>query len=103
MNKEDIYQDARNAFGTDLQMIILAEECSELSKATLKLVRFGIEPWDNSDLIGKLAEEIADVRLMIEQAEYMFAIKEEVKKIEKEKLERLEDRIRRHNDEVLLS
>lgn len=54
-------------YGLESQLNILSEELSELNKEICKYKRFG-------NNIPAIAEEIADVRIMLEQVEYLFGI-----------------------------
>lgn len=57
-----------NTYGTNNQMDIAIEEMSELTKALLKLRRYGT----NSKTIGDVKEEMADVHIMLQQLELIF-------------------------------
>lgn len=67
MNYRDknLYKDAVNIFGADLQQIVAIEECSELQKELTKAIR-GKGNFDS------LAEEIADVEIMLEQIKLIY-------------------------------
>ena len=59
-----LYKAAVKKWGLPLQMGMLMEECAELIQATSKVIRKGdreMNTWRN------LAEEMADVEIMIEQ------------------------------------
>jgi hypothetical protein len=58
----DIYKRARDLYGRDVELIKLAEECSELAQAALKIR--GRE--DSLCHVNQLAEEIADIEKMKE-------------------------------------
>lgn len=96
---KEIFDKARQLWSLDSQLMMLAEECSELSQASLKLIRrFKLERqlMKGAPEIEKLAEEIADVQLMIDEALYYFkwsGIIEKAGNYRKAKLERLEKRI----------
>ena len=60
-------------YGTKIQLIIAIEEMSELTKALTKTIR-GYD-WRNN-----LIEEIADVRIMLEELEIIFKCHDEVHK-----------------------
>lgn len=95
--KSEIYDDAFHVFGIDLQLTLLMEECSELTKSASKLLRGRKGVWDENEnnFLNKmkLAEEIADVEIMIEQVINMFAIKCTVEEQKDKKLKRLKERI----------
>ncbi|PHM24614.1 hypothetical protein [Xenorhabdus ehlersii] len=60
MDKTTLYQKAMQVWGYDKQLCKLAEEASELSAEACRVLNFhGLE--------NGLAEEIADVEIMIEQ------------------------------------
>lgn len=59
MNKQELYEKAIDKWGFHTQSIILMEECAELIQAVSKLHRTG-NP-------NQMFEEMADVRIMIEQ------------------------------------
>lgn len=82
----DIYTKAIKTFGALPQMVIAIEECSELQKEITKIIR------KKGDLTN-LAEEIADVEIMLEQVKLHFSIGAMVEVIKEEKLTRLEKRL----------
>jgi NTP pyrophosphatase (non-canonical NTP hydrolase) len=67
MNKREskkLYKEAIEKWGLSLQFGMLIEECAELIQAVNKVLRKGdsdVDTWHN------LAEEMADVEIMIEQ------------------------------------
>ena len=75
-------------YGTESQLRQLQEECAELIVACSKILRMS----DKS--INNLIEEIADVRVMIEQIEYLYGIKSLVKDEMIYKVERQLERIK---------
>lgn len=81
-------------YGTKSQCGQAIEECGELIVALCKLIRYGVRNWDlnRQNVIG----EIADVKVMIEQLEYILGCRDEVEKVMNQKLDR---QIRRINDE----
>ena len=80
----DIYQAAITEWGNDAQIDVAIEEMAELTTALLHHKR-GRE--------ANVAEEIADVRIMIAQLELIFKNGDEVEKIKKEKIDRLARRL----------
>lgn len=74
---------AVNNFGENAQMIVAIEECSELQKEITKIIR-------NKGNLENLAEEIADVEIMIEQLKYMYKLYNQVSVHKREKIKRLE-------------
>ena len=59
-----IYDRALGAYGEQNQCMVLMEECSELIQAVSKVLRYGNTP----ETLDHMAEEIADVSIMLEQA-----------------------------------
>lgn len=82
----DVYLEAIKTFGALPQMVIVMEECSELQKEISKIIR------EKGDL-ENLAEEIADVEIMLEQIKLHFSIGAMVEGIKAKKLTRLEKRV----------
>lgn len=99
-----IYRAAIEVFGGDLQVAVAIEEMAELTKELCKAQRklFEIEMLlgdgeiDNHD---EIAEEIADVQIMMEELMLLFGIPTEVQAARKRKLERLEMRIEKAREE----
>lgn len=60
-----------NHYGVDSQVLMAIEEMSELTKEICKYKR-------GNDNREKLIDEIADVKIMIEQVEYLFKLSKEV-------------------------
>ncbi|RXM53935.1 hypothetical protein DP134_14045 [Clostridium tetani] len=84
-NKE-IYKKAISTYGLYAQMDMVFEEMSELQKELCKFKR-------GKNTVGNIAEEIADVKIMLEQMELAFDIKDKVKFEKDLKIKRLEERI----------
>ena len=84
--KENTYKLALAKFGEMAQINMVFEESAELQKELCKYLRG--EKNEN-----KIAEEIADVRIMLEQMELHFDIEKEIKEIMIEKVNRLKLRI----------
>lgn len=95
MEKEMIYKKALSKYGIELQMLVCIEECSELIKALTKYRRIGIdqEYEECGNIVKNIAEEIADVKIMIEQVTMALDIYSEVNLQQMFKLERLEHRL----------
>ena len=81
MDRYKIYSKMIEKYGFEKQMLIAVEECSELQKEVLKYLR-GRENYT------EVAEEIADVEIMIEQLKMMFNNKAEVENFKARKIER---------------
>ena len=86
MKREEILKSAIARYGREAQMIIAVEEMAELTKELSKFLRGA----HNEDAI---AEEIADVRIMLDQLQIMFDCAGKVKMYEAAKVERLRNRL----------
>lgn len=86
LDGRDIYRRALKTFGTDLQTLVAIEEMSELQKELCKNRR-------GKENQTHIAEEIADVQIMLEQMMILYDCTEIVKKFRLYKLSRLEARI----------
>lgn len=72
MRDSTAYKKAVKKWGNDLQLTMLQEECAELIQAVSKVRRYGLGYQDDMKFIDNLAEEIADVEIMINQAKFMY-------------------------------
>lgn len=89
VSKEEIYQYAINHWGEELQLGMLSEEIGELFIAINRFRRGRITDKD------KIAEEIADVVIMLEQLAFMFKIdNKSIEGWKTSKLEKLESMVR---------
>lgn len=79
---EEILAEAIGTFGTDMQLTVAIEEMSELTKEICKAKR-GAKNQDN------IAEEMADVYIMLKQLEMIFCNSLEVDRAIEKKLKRL--------------
>lgn len=79
--------DAIQHYGTEAQQIKAVEEMSELTKELCKRLA-------GADNVLQIAEEIADVRIMMDQLEMMFCCAGRARAYRAAKLRRLEQRIR---------
>lgn len=95
MEKETIYNKALSTYGREHQMLVCIEECSELIKALTKYCRIGIdlEYTECGKVVNSIAEEIADVKIMLEQVTMALDIHGEVNRQQIAKVERLEHRL----------
>lgn len=91
-NEEDICRAALDKWGPQKQTLKLFEEMSELQDAMCKQM-------DGRDSNSHVAEEIADVLLVLEQMIILHDCEQEVIKIKEEKLERLRMRIEKEVQE----
>ena len=78
--------DAITTFGADAQQKMLLEEMSELQKEICK-------HWRGKDNLAEIAEEIADVEIMLDQMKMIYSCAGRVRAIRASKLRRLEQRI----------
>lgn len=87
--RKAVYLTAKDAFGHTTQLTVALEELSEAQKEICKVLR------GQGDL-SKLAEEIADATIMLEQLREMFGLNEEVCQVMDEKVIRLKHTIERN-------
>ena len=101
---EKIYRAAIEVFGGDLQVAVAIEEMAELTKELCKAQRklfaaqmfIGDGEIDNHE---EIAEEIADVLIVLEEMMLLFGVEAEAQGARKRKLERLEMRIEKAREE----
>ena len=87
----DVYLEAIKTFGALPQMVIVMEECSELQKEISKIIR-------EKGNLENLAEEIADVEIMLEQLKLIFTIHNKVTEQKGEKIKRLKQTIEKNKE-----
>lgn len=87
-----VLEAAIRIYGKEAQTKMVLEEMSELQKEICKA-------WRGRDNIGNIAEEIADVEIMLDQLKIMLGIEIEVDQYRNEKLLRLEQRLWREQYE----
>lgn len=85
--RKQVYIDAIEKYGHTAQTMVAIEEMSELTKELCKLINRG---GNNMD---RVAEEIADVTIMLEQLRIMYDINKEVCEHMDLKVERLSQRM----------
>ena len=73
-------------YGTLMQIIVAIEEMAELTKELCKQLR-------GRDNLEEIAEEIADVEIVLEEQKMLFDCAERVKGYEAEKIQRLRERL----------
>ena len=95
MNK--VLADAIATYGTKSQEDKVIEECSELIKAILKL-RYNEEDYKIPILKDAIAEEMADVEIMLEQMKMIHDNRELVESQKAKKIERLERRLKKKHE-----
>lgn len=101
---KNIYWSAIKTFGYDLQIAVAIEEMAELTKELCKAQRvtfagrggLGDGLIDNYD---EIAEEIADVQIVLDEMMWAFGVAAEVQYARKQKLARLEMRIEKAREE----
>ena len=84
---EMILQKAIDTYGADAQEWMAIEEMSELAKEICKNKR-------GKDNREEIADEIADVKIMLAQLEMIFGVQKEVEKHYETKIDRLNQRLR---------
>lgn len=89
VSEEELYKAAVQKFGERAQILVTIEEMSELTKALLKYIRHeDFNQGDYDDIVESIAEERADVSIMLNQLTVIFGKNEDA---ETEKLEHLAD------------
>lgn len=87
MTERQIYKQAVEKWGTDAQILMVFEEMSELQKELCK-------NWRGKDNAEQIAEEIADVEIVLAQLKMIYGISGIVRQFHEEKLMRLEQRLK---------
>lgn len=94
LQRREIYQAAIDTWGEDNQLIVAVEEMAELTKEICKRQR-------GDGNIDHICEEIADVRICLEQLEMIFGCEDSVYGIMQQKAGRLLERIQiSHRDKT---
>ena len=83
-----VCQLAVDKWGEELQIKVAIEECAELIKELAKLGRM-----INGSSIENIAEEIADVEIMLQQLKIIFGCDFDVENFKLNKIERLNQRL----------
>lgn len=92
MNNRTVYEDALNTWGAEAQTKMLFEEIGELMQAVCKAGR--VENWEQRmEVWHNIAEEIADVKIMLGQMEVLFDVEDAVETCKQEKIARLMKRL----------
>lgn len=86
-----ILKRAIETFGKDAQIEMAVEEMAELIFAIQKLKRAG--SWSDANTFAQLTEEMADVKIMLQQLEMIFGNQHMVDQFVDMKIERLNERI----------
>lgn len=93
LEREKIYMKAIETYGEEAQITMVFEEGSELQKALCKYLRKE-HTMNKIELLPSIAEEIADVEIMLEQMKLLFGINNEVENFKVFKVDRLKERLK---------
>ena len=85
---EEMINRIADMYGKEPQLVMLMEECGELIQACSKLIR------SKDRAVNNLIEELADVRIMIEQIEHLYGLKSLVEDEMEFKLKRQLERMK---------
>lgn len=88
-DRKKVYEQAINLYGAEAQIHMVLEEMSELTKELCKSFRPG------GTTLDKIADECADVTIMLEQLRIIFDMNDQVCEHMDKKIERLMGRIER--------
>lgn len=86
INESEVLQRALDTYGSLPQIVMVFEEMSELQKELCKYLRGKYSP-------ASVAEEIADVEIMLEQMKMLFCCADDVRDVRRRKVERLNVRL----------
>lgn len=86
INETEVLQRALDTYGLLPQIVMVFEEMSELQKELCKYLRGKCSP-------ASIAEEIADVEIMLEQMKMLFCCTDDVSNERRRKVERLKERL----------
>ena len=87
--RKAVYMDAISTFGAENQEKMVVEEMSELTKEICK-------HWRGRDNLDAIADEIADVTIMLEQLRLIYNLNDAVRSHMDTKILRLQERILDH-------
>ncbi|SDX85740.1 nucleoside triphosphate pyrophosphohydrolase family protein [Tepidimicrobium xylanilyticum] len=93
MDEREVYKQALEKWGAEGQITMVFEEMAELQKELCKSLR-------GKENRIEIAEEIADVEIMLEQMKILFGIEEGVERHKTLKLQRLEGRLKRQEGQL---
>ncbi|MEG0306148.1 MAG: hypothetical protein RR612_11855 [Oscillospiraceae bacterium] len=92
MNRAELLQKAISTYGTNSQLDMAVEEMSELTKEICKRKK-------GKENRAEILEEIADVKIMLEQLKIIFCISDDdIERMVTSKLDRLRIRLGRVTD-----
>lgn len=86
MNEKTVFETAIMEYGAYAQSMMLLEEMSELQKEICK-------SWRGKDNREQIAEEIADVEIMLAQVKMIYDVAEDAEKWRNAKVKRLWERL----------
>ena len=86
IDKNELYDFVLKKNGVEKQLMVCIEELAELTKELCKIFR-------GQENILSIAEEVADVEIMVEQTKRLLFIEEKVKEFEEKKIKRLAERM----------
>ena len=91
MTKEErkTFLDALRAFGSQSQIMMVFEEMAELQNVLCKFLRGRVD----GDTLANIAEEIADVGIMLDQMAIEFEVEDAVAEQRAHKVRRLRSRL----------
>lgn len=93
--RQGVLKRAINLWGSDMQSDIAIEEMAELTQALIKLRR---PDTNRSEWIKRLGEEIADVRIMMDQLNLIYG---DTKDIEAKRIDSLDARLQEVDNEQI--
>lgn len=85
-SEAQVLQRALDTYGSMSQIVMVFEEMSELQKELCKYLR-------GKYALANIAEEIADVEIMLEQMKMLFCCADDVRDARRRKVERLKERL----------
>lgn len=86
INETEVLQRALDTYGSSMQIVVMMEEMSELQKELCKYLRGKCSQ-------ASIAEEIADVEIMLEQMKMLFCCTDDVRNERRRKVKRLKERL----------
>lgn len=86
IDESEVLQRALDTYGSRAQVVMVFEEMSELQKELCKYLRGKYSQ-------ANIAEEIADVEIMLEQMKMLFCCTDDVRDVRRRKVERLKARL----------
>lgn len=86
VKEKRVFAEALATYGSDAQRKMLLEEMSELQKEICK-------NWRGRNNLCEIAEEIADVEIMLDQMKILFQNSDLVRQFREQKVDRLHKRL----------